>query len=159
MDRFYGPCTGLHLTRKNYTISFPLASHARMPTNTMNLNSRGTARVSKPTPEGVRAFVAVLVAQLPAFAPGIQAQVLSRPLPGHRDACGGKVGGLDRGDCKTAASVYSGLGVLRAGRLCHAHFVRPCWSRFSGSASPKFLLEFGQFGAYWAFRAFRPRFA
>ena len=87
----------------------PCTSRARMPTNTMNLNSRGKARASKPTPEGVRAFVAVLAAQLFAFAPGIQAQVLSRPLPGHCNACGGKVGGLDRGDCKTAASVYGGF--------------------------------------------------
>ena len=89
--------TGLHFTRKNYTISFPLASHARMPTNTMNLNSRGKARASKPTPEGVRAFVAVLVAQLLAFAPGIQVQIPSRLLPGHRNACGDKADGLDRG--------------------------------------------------------------
>ena len=44
MDRFYGPRAGLHLTRKNYAISLPLASRARMPTNTMNLNSRGKAR-------------------------------------------------------------------------------------------------------------------
>ena len=80
-----------------------------MPTNNMNLNPHGKARASEPALEGIRVFIAVLVAQFLTVAPGAQAQIQipSRPLPGRRNVCEDKADGLDKGNCKVATSTYA----------------------------------------------------
>ena len=83
----------------------------------MNLNPHGKARASEPALEGVRVFIAVLVAQLLTYAPGTQAQIQisSRPLPVRRNICEYKADGLNEGNCKVATSTYT-----RKSQICGA---------------------------------------
>ena len=84
-------------------------SRAQMPTNNMNLKPHRKTRASEPALEGIRVFIAVLVAQLLTYAPGTQAQIQisSRPLPVRRNICKYKADGLNEGNCKVATSTYN----------------------------------------------------